>query len=138
MASDAMAKYKETDEDNGWNIVAILKVTEERDSDRWAIEQVVTVGQALEWPAANLAQLRLTLSQAIQNARRLDSASAMIVRLFVRRRNGAPGKQSPVRIRDPSIAPRGWSFFLVQKSAEAADLSTGAFRDVIELYLYQE
>lgn len=138
MASDAQRKNRQYEEGNGWNVVAIFKVSQEPGSERWAIEQIVAVGRALEWPAANLAQLGHTLSQAIRSVRERDSADPVNVRMYVRRRNGAAGNSSPVHIRDPGVSPRGWSFFLVQKTAEEADLATGAWRDVIELYLYQE
>ncbi len=138
MANDVSATRRRQDGEVSWNIVAILNITEEPDCDRWAGEQVTAVARSLQWPEANVTQLRQTLAQAVQNTRDRGNAGSIWVRLYVRRRSGAAGKSLPVRIRGPGVAPRGWSFFLVQKTAEDADPATGAHREMIELYLYEE
>lgn len=155
MTSSNATPPKKLAHEHKWRMFIEFTLSDEPYTVHLATDLVVGTVQTLNWPAAHLEQLRLALTEAIQNvlerSHQNNSDASIIIRVFVPEDGetmpeiNLPGdelkqqQQSTEAVQQVRPSPaRGWGFFLVQKQGIVRPVLTTRPHHLIELFLYQE
>jgi anti-sigma regulatory factor (Ser/Thr protein kinase) len=138
-----------------WQTLAEFILPSELDSEPLALEKVVEAVQPLNLSMTHLERLKTAVAEATLNAiehgnryrpdlpvaiRILASAKTVTVSITDQGSGPIPEPQSPdlaakVAGQQP---PRGWGFFLIEKTVDAFRISGDEAHHTIELFLYLE
>jgi anti-sigma regulatory factor (Ser/Thr protein kinase) len=153
MASNEVTPSTWTAHKHTWQTLIEFDLSSEPGGEWLAADRVAVAIQRLNWPAAQLQQLKLALAQAARNAAecncRYDSEGALAIRVLIpendpstQETNQARGESTQLQLPEVKAqqatqsSSRGWGFFLIDKAVPRTDRRD--VRYLIELYLYPE
>lgn len=128
-----------------WRVLTELELIAGPDRASGVAARIIDAVRDLEWSAAELERLKGTLVRATLNAIERshlhDSEALLVIRVLVpdsSRPAGATDQAGAERTARQSrdVPSRGWSFFLVERTAQSSH--HGQARQLIELFLYFE
>ena len=150
MTSNAAAPPEQAPHEHTWQMLIEFTLPRELGSEQLAADRVAAAVQRLNWPAAQLEQLRLAFAQAARRAAecscRYNLEGALVIRVLIPENDRASrdayrGNDQPTQFqalkretqqvgRPPA---RGWGFFLIEKAVPDSD---GVGRHLLEVFLY--
>jgi hypothetical protein len=150
MTSNAAAPPEQAPHEHTWQTLIEFTLSREPGSERLAVDRVVAAVQRLNWPAAQLEQLRQAFAQAARRAAecscRYDLERGLVIRVLIPENDPASrdayrGGDRPTQCQAPKREARqvgrpptrGWGFFLIEKAAPDPD---GVGRHLLEVFLY--
>jgi hypothetical protein len=150
MTSNVAVPPEQAPHEHPWQMLIEFTLSREAGSERLAADRVAAAVQRLNWPAAQLKQLRLAFAQAARRAAerscRYDLEGALVIRVLIPENDLAShdacrGDDQPAQFQAPKREAqqvgrppvRGWGFFLIEKAAPDSD---GVGRQLLEVFLY--